>query len=58
VGYLFKTPYSCKVVDVQADEAIDISNGIDLTFFDPVVYSGHYYSIGEHLGKIGDFHSS
>jgi len=42
---------------VQIDESIDISNGIDLTLFDPVVYSGHYHSVGENLGKIGDFYS-
>ena len=49
--------YFCKIADVQIDESIDISNGIDLTLFDPVVYSGHYHSVGEHLGKIGDFYS-
>ena len=50
--------YFCKIVDVQIDEAIDISDGINLTFFDPVIYSGHYHSVGEYLGKIGDFYSS
>lgn len=49
--------YFCDIKDVTADETIDISNGIDLTRFDPVIYSGHYHSIGEHLGKIGDFYS-
>jgi len=49
--------YFCKIVDVSVDETIDISNGIDLTLFDPVIYSGHYHSIGECLGKIGDFYN-
>jgi len=49
--------FFCAIKDVQVDETIDISNGIDLTLFDPVVYSGHYHSIGSHLGKIGDFYS-
>lgn len=50
--------YFCDVKNVQVDESIDISGGIDLTKFDPVVYSGHYHSIGEHLGEIGDFYKS
>lgn len=41
--------------NVQISEDIDISDGIDLTKLDPVVYSGRYHSIGENLGKIGDF---
>lgn len=49
--------YFCSIKDVQIDNAIDISNGIDLTFFDPVIYSGGYHSIGKHLGKIGDFYN-
>lgn len=48
--------YFCDIKNVQIDETIDISNGIDLTQLNPVVYSGHYHSIGEHLGKIGDFY--
>ncbi len=47
--------FFCAIKNVQIDETIDISDGIDLTQFDPVVYSGHYHSIGKHLGKIGDF---
>jgi len=50
--------YFCRIIDVQVDEAIDISNGIDLTHFDPVIYSGHYHTVGKHLGKIGDFYST
>ena len=48
--------YFCDIKNVQIDEDIDISNGIDLTQFGPVIYSGHYHSIGNHLGKIGDFY--
>jgi flavin reductase (DIM6/NTAB) family NADH-FMN oxidoreductase RutF len=47
--------FFCDISNVQIDNDIDISDGIDLTLFDPVVYSGHYHSIGKHLGKIGDF---
>ena len=31
------------------------TRGIDLTHFDPVIYSGNYHSIGDYLGAIGDF---
>ncbi|MDD4797207.1 MAG: flavin reductase family protein [Eubacteriales bacterium] len=48
--------YFCTIRDVQVEQTIDISDGIDLTAFNPVIYSGHYHSIGEHLGKIGDFY--
>ncbi|MFG6357157.1 MAG: flavin reductase [Acetatifactor sp.] len=47
--------FFCEIKNVQISEDINISDGIDLTDFDPVVYSGHYHSLGEHLGKIGDF---
>lgn len=47
--------FFCRIVNVQIAKDIDISQGVDLTDFDPVVYSGHYHSIGSHLGKIGDF---
>ena len=47
--------FFCDIKNVSIDEAIDISKGIDLTKFDPVIYSGHYHSIGQHLGQIGDF---
>jgi hypothetical protein len=30
--------------------------GIDLTTLNPVIYSGHYQSIGKYLGTIGDFY--
>ena len=47
--------FFCKIQNVQIDKDIDISDGIDLTLFDPVIYSGQYHSIGKHMGKIGDF---
>ena len=47
--------FFCDIKNVQIDNDIDISDGIDLTLFDPVVYSGHYHSIGKHLGRIGDY---
>lgn len=47
--------FFCRVKNVQVDEEIDIDVcGIDLTQFDPVIYSGNYHSIGEYLGGIGD----
>ena len=45
----------CAIKNVQVADYIDM-DGIDLTKLDPVVYSGHYHSIGAHLGKIGDFY--
>jgi len=46
--------YFCKIMDVQIDEGIDVTDGYELADFDPVVYSGNYYRIGEKLGKIGE----
>ena len=47
--------FFCYIRNVQIDSSIDISKGIDLTQFDPVIYSGDYHSIGKHMGTIGDF---
>ena len=51
--------FFCRIKNVQIDEKIDIRGpfGIDLTAFDPVIYSGRYHSIGKYLGKIGDFYT-
>lgn len=50
--------FFCDIKNVQVDETIDVdTNGIDLTMFDPVIYSGNYHSIGTYLGSIGDFWS-
>lgn len=35
--------YFCRIKNVQVDEQIDIdTKGIDLTLFDPVIYSGNF----------------
>ena len=49
--------FFCKIKNIQIDENIEIGDtfDIDLTKFDPVIYSGQYHSLGKHLGKIGDF---
>lgn len=47
--------YFCRIENVQVAEDIDICDGIDLTRFDPLIYSGDYHSVGKHLGTIGDF---
>ena len=47
--------YFCLIRNVQvADVGIDVDH-IDLTKLEPVIYSGDYHSIGQHLGQIGDF---
>lgn len=48
--------FFCRIRNIQIDAEIDVSAGrIDLTQFDPVIYSGNYHSIGDYLGKIGEF---
>lgn len=49
--------FFCKIRNIQIDEKIEIEDtfDIDLTKFDPIIYSGQYHSLGKHLGKIGDF---
>lgn len=51
------TTFFCRIRNVLADETISFSDtfDIDLTKLDPVIYSGMYHSVGELLGKIGDF---
>ena len=49
--------FFCRIRDVQVDEKIDVEGwGVDLTAFDPVIYSGYYHSLGKYLGAIGDFY--
>ena len=49
--------FFCRIRDVQVDEEIDVEGwGVDLTAFDPVIYSGYYHSLGKYLGAIGDFY--
>ncbi len=49
--------FFCRIRNVQIDERIECKNAfdVDLTKFDPVIYSGKYHSIGRLLGEIGDF---
>lgn len=51
------TTFFCRIKNVQIDESIACEDifDVDLTKFDPVIYSGMYHSIGNLLGKIGDF---
>lgn len=54
--------FFCAVKNVQLDERIDAppftgpSPGLDLTKLEPIIYSGDYHTVGQHLGKIGDFY--
>lgn len=49
--------FFCKIKNIQIDENVEIADtfDVDLTKFDPIIYSGQYHSLGKHLGKIGDF---
>lgn len=51
------TTFFCRIRNIQVDEQFtcDDTFDIDLTKLDPVIYSGMYHSIGNLLGKIGDF---
>ena len=51
------TTFFCKIRNIQIDERLECRNifDVDLTKLEPVIYSGMYHSIGELLGKIGDF---
>lgn len=49
--------FFCRIHNVQlAADAREDDSGIDLTSVDAVVYSGRYQSIGECLGRIGDYY--
>ena len=54
------TTFFCRIRNIQIDERCEFRDtfDIDLTKLDPVVYSGMYHSIGEVLGRIGDFAKS
>lgn len=51
------TTFFCRIKNIQMDENVNCADlfDVDLTKFDPVIYSGKYHSIGELLGNIGDF---
>lgn len=49
------TTFFCDIENIQMDERIDCADtfDVDLTKFDPIIYSGKYHSIGKLLGSIG-----
>ena len=49
--------FFCRIRNVQMDARLNCADAfdVDLTALDPVIYSGMYFSIGERLGRIGDF---
>ena len=51
------TTFFCRIRNIQIDERLQCSDAfdVDLTGLDPVIYSGMYHSIGQLLGRIGDF---
>ncbi len=51
------TTFFCHIRNIQIDARLNPEDtfDVDLTTLDPVIYSGRYYSLGESLGKIGDF---
>lgn len=51
------TTFFCRIRNIQVDERCSFQDAfdVDLTKLDPVVYSGMYHSIGQVLGRIGDF---
>lgn len=51
------TTFFCRIRNIQIDEELECVDTFDvnLTKLDPVIYSGMYHSIGELLGRIGDF---
>lgn len=51
------TTFFCRIRNIQIDETLECRDifDVDLTKLEPVIYSGMCHSIGELLGKIGDF---
>lgn len=51
------TTFFAEIVNVQMDERMNCEDtfDVDLTMLDPVIYSGRYHSLGDSLGKIGDY---
>lgn len=51
------TTFFCRIRNIQMDERLECEDifDVDLTVLDPVIYSGRYHSLGESLGKIGDY---
>ena len=51
------TTFFAEIKNIQMDERMNCEDtfDVDLTMLDPVIYSGRYHSLGESLGKIGDY---
>lgn len=51
------TTFFAEIVNIQMDERMNCEDtfDVDLTLLDPVIYSGRYHSLGDSLGKIGDY---
>lgn len=51
------TTFFCQIRNVQIDDRLNCADtfDVDLTKLEPVIYSGMYHSVGQLLGKIGDF---
>ena len=51
------TTFFCRIRNIQVEEQLECRDlfDVDLTKLEPVIYSGMYHSIGDLLGKIGDF---
>ena len=51
------TTFFAEIKNIQMDERMNCKDtfDVDLTMLDPVIYSGRYHSLGESLGKIGDY---
>lgn len=51
------TTFFCYIRNVQMDTNLSCADtfDVDLTVLDPIIYSGRYHSLGEMLGKVGDF---
>lgn len=49
--------FFCQIKNIQIDERLEVGGTfeVDLTGFEPIIYSGQYHSLGKNLGKIGDF---
>ena len=50
--------FFCRIKNIQIDESIDVPDmwSVDLTRFDPIIYSGQFFSLDRKLGGIGDFY--
>ena len=50
------TTYFAEIKNINVDDETLKLDFVDLRVINPIVYSpGNYFTIGEHLGKMGDF---